>query len=312
MVVKKPDGSTEKTLLNNTKTAFLTRNQLSNEYWDIAQKWFNPLIDDILLRQNSAGRPIVIGINGAQGSGKSTLADFIVSVINSDTHRKAVAVSIDDYYLSKKSRQALGKEVHPLLTTRGAPGTHDTSLLKSNLTDLRNSTPCVLPVFQKHVDDLAPLSEWHQLNHAPDIIVLEGWCVGSKPLIEEHLEVAINTLEKENDRDGSWRAYQQAQLKHAYADAFKLIDFMIMLKAPSFECVLQWRIEQERKLVQKLSATEHAGTDMSGVMSEEEISDFIQYFQRLTEENLKTLPLYCNYVFVLDKHRKITACQKQK
>ena len=42
-------------------------------------------------------------------------------------------LSIDDYYLSKKNRYQLASQVHPLLLTRGVPGTHDIKKLKEHI-----------------------------------------------------------------------------------------------------------------------------------------------------------------------------------
>ncbi len=39
-------------------------------------------------------------------------------------------LSIDDYYLSKIERLRISQKVHPLLITRGVPGTHDIKKLK--------------------------------------------------------------------------------------------------------------------------------------------------------------------------------------
>ena len=42
-------------------------------------------------------------------------------------------LSIDDYYFSKKKRIKLSKKIHPLLITRGVPGTHDIVALKNDI-----------------------------------------------------------------------------------------------------------------------------------------------------------------------------------
>ena len=42
-------------------------------------------------------------------------------------------ISIDDFYKTRKDRMILAKKVHPLLMTRGVPGTHDVDLILSFL-----------------------------------------------------------------------------------------------------------------------------------------------------------------------------------
>ena len=69
----------------------------------------------------------VIGLSGLQGSGKSTLAAQIIAAAKEE-RIDATAISIDDFYLGRASRKALARTVHPLLKTRGVPGTHDPAL----------------------------------------------------------------------------------------------------------------------------------------------------------------------------------------
>ncbi|MDR2872569.1 MAG: kinase, partial [Xanthomonadaceae bacterium] len=69
----------------------------------------------------------VLAITGPQGSGKSTLAAQIVRA--ADQHGlKAATLSTDDFYLTHADRRQLARTVHPLLATRGPPGTHDLPL----------------------------------------------------------------------------------------------------------------------------------------------------------------------------------------
>ena len=77
-----------------------------------------------------------------------------------------------------------------------------------------------------------------------------------------------------------------------------------MLKAPCFEDVYAWRLEQEQKLI---LSTAKANDDKSGTMDEQQIQRFIQHYQRLTEHALITLPNTCDHVFELNSARAITA-----
>ena len=64
----------------------------------------------------------VFAIAGLQGSGKSTLAAQVAARARSEGLRVAV-LSLDDLYLTRAQRQRLALDVHPLLATRGPPGT---------------------------------------------------------------------------------------------------------------------------------------------------------------------------------------------
>src|SRR5436189_108160 len=78
----------------------------------------------------AAGRgpgPLMVGLCGAQGSGKSTASRDAAAAL---TVRglSCLVLSLDDLYLGKAARAELAAEVHPLLATRGPPGTHDVAL----------------------------------------------------------------------------------------------------------------------------------------------------------------------------------------
>ena len=78
----------------------------------------------------------VYGVAGLQGSGKSTLAAQVAALAESRGRRVAV-LSIDDFYLDHGARAALARDVHPLLATRGPPGTHDLALACDTIDALR-------------------------------------------------------------------------------------------------------------------------------------------------------------------------------
>ncbi|MGQ8363758.1 kinase [Glaciecola sp. 1036] len=295
-------------ILAQFKEQFTSEHKLTNSYWQSALKWFKPLADDIISHHKKAKRPLFVGVNGAQGSGKSTLTDFLVGYFNQVQKVSSVGFSIDDFYFSKEIRAALSEQVHPLLHTRGVPGTHNAVMLNKVLNKLALGQSCIIPKFDKANDDLYPEEDWTPIEEPKDIIVFEGWCVGSKSAENDTLSVAVNPLETEHDPDGSWRGYVNQQLLQKYEPIFARLDLLVMLKAPSFNTVYSWRLEQEHKLKQKLAAS---GITGNIGMTDEEIKTFIQYYQRITEHNLHYLPADCDYVFSLDEKRSITQCIKK-
>src|SRR4030095_9784384 len=74
-----------------------------------------------------AARPLCIAIAGAQGSGKTTLGEVLTEQLVL-AGVSAVACSLDDFYLTRAGRIELARSEHPLLITRGVPGTHDVDL----------------------------------------------------------------------------------------------------------------------------------------------------------------------------------------
>lgn len=279
---------------------FLKTHKLPSAYAETAQHWFIPLCDRVLEHQKSASKPFIVAINGCQGSGKSTLTSFMSAYLSSEHDKSVVSLSIDDFYLSQSERRALAIKVHPLLQTRGVPGTHDTTLALKTLDALHKPGNVALPRFEKSLDDPLPREQWPVVTSPPDIVILEGWCVGLPPQDDSKLKEAINELERDEDPLCIWRRFVNTELGGSYQTLFGLADYTTMLKAPSFDCVYNWRLEQEHKLA------ETAGTKGNKVMSDDEISRFIAHYQRLTEHALQHLPARCDTVFSLDENRQIT------
>lgn len=279
---------------------FLATHQLPSSYAEIAQKWFTPLCERLLKHQEGASKPFVVGINGCQGSGKSTLTSFIEAFLTSVHGKRVVSLSIDDFYLDQSQRNALAIKVHPLLKTRGVPGTHDTTLALTTLRQLDSGQPTALPRFNKATDNPQPKAQWPVVSESPDFVILEGWCVGVPAQSADDVKRPINHLEEVDDPLGIWRSFVNTELAGEYQALFNKIDYSVMLKAPSFDCVYQWRLEQEHKLA---ASVQGKG---AGIMSDEEVANFVQHYQRITEHALDCLPDTCDTVFILDSTRTIT------
>jgi len=113
--------------------ALLERHQLPPAYLRYAQKWFDPLAEWLAGHQFGAKRPLLVAVNGCQGSGKTTVCDYLAALLEADHGCRVVALSLDDFYLTRAQREVLARSVHPLLATRGVPGTHDMQLLEQTL-----------------------------------------------------------------------------------------------------------------------------------------------------------------------------------
>ena len=190
------------------QSALLTRHGLGPDYLDSAREWFTPVVRAIAAHHYGANRPILVGVNGSQGSGKTTLADYLCSALAHEHGLASVSLSLDDVYLPRADRQRLAGEVHPLLATRGVPGTHDIPLLLATLTALLNSDAAIgtpIPRFDKATDDRVPDAGWPRVDTAPAVILLEGWCLGAPPQSPSSLQAPVNALEREEDPDGRWR-----------------------------------------------------------------------------------------------------------
>ena len=279
--------------------AFLQQEQLPDSYGVSARKWFAPLVSHLILRQNGADAPLVVGLNGCQGSGKTTLSKYLVAALAMHGV-PAVCLSLDDVYLSKSERERLAEAVHPLLITRGVPGTHEVPLLIDTinaLCDRELAETVVLPRFDKASDDRAPEGEWEAAGLVPRIIFIEGWCMGVRPQTQDALIDPVNSLEREEDPTGVWRRFVNRRLAQDFPPLYAQVDEWLMLRAPSFDCALRWRQEQEEKLA--LARGGMSEQMLSGAALER----FVAHFERLTRHGLKTLPTAVDHLFTLGSDR---------
>ena len=281
---------------------FIQQESLPSTYLLDATQCFLPLVRDIEVEiQSNRKGPFLVGINGAQGTGKSTLAKLLSSLLTNTGYR-AANLSIDDFYYSKAKRQELANEVHPLLRSRGVPGTHDVDRALRLFEQICAAGPeqrIILPRFDKSLDDCRPEDVCEQIQGPVDIIILEGWFIGAKAQAGDELIQPINELEVNEDCDGCWRDYVNQQLAGSYQSLFEQIDMLLMLQAPGFEQVLKWRSLQEKKL-RALSSK-----DASGLMDRQAIKYFIQHFERLTRHCMRTLPDSADRIFQLNAEHRI-------
>ena len=254
--------------------------------------------------QTAGEKPLIIGINGSQGSGKSTLADYLCTMLSERYALRCVSLSLDDFYLTKLERKQLATKVHPLLETRGVPGTHDIPLALETIASLVDgSGETLIPRFDKSRDDRIPLEQCDSISGPVDIIVFEGWCVGAEAQTAKQLVKPLNSLETERDTDGVWRNTVNQALAGEYQTLFAKLDQLIMLQAPSFDTVFNWRLEQEEKLVARLDNS--ASGEHDGIMSASQIGEFITHYQRITEQSLIEMPLRADHLFRLNSERQI-------
>lgn len=291
---------------------FLSAHRLNESYLNDALKWFKPLGDALALHQNNAKGPYYVGVNGAQGSGKSTVSAFLAYYLTHHHNKTCVVMSLDDFYLSQSDRFALSIKVHPLLKTRGVPGTHDVDLIAKTLNRLSEYGTVSIPQFDKATDNPKPVTEWPIVNTPIDIVILEGWCWGVAPQSNNQLAPPINSLEKDQDALGNWRNFVNQQLKSEYQSLHNMMNYWVMLQAPSFSCVEGWRIEQEHKLKSRHTESNKdiaSNSSASGIMTDDQIRAFIMHFQRLTQHSLNTLPAKVDCLYALDIQRKIISAR---
>ncbi|EAQ87212.1 hypothetical protein CHGG_03831 [Chaetomium globosum CBS 148.51] len=195
-------------------------------------------------------RPFIVGLNGVQGVGKTTLV-------------RALAETLQD-------RAGL-----PTLVYRGEPGTHDIPLLTNFLTALTTNKPTPIPQYDKSAfsglgDRLSP-SSWPltSATSPPRVIILEGWCIGFRPLPTSQLthqwRQPSRTLHQHKLEHLQWVNSQLAAYWNLLSTA---LDAFVHIDAEDTEYVYGWRAEQEAQLRR----------ERGSVMGEEQVRRFVDAY----------------------------------
>lgn len=261
-----------------------------------------PLAERLAAAARAHGRPgFVAGLSGPQGAGKSTLMAVVARLLE-DERLKVATLSLDDLYLTRAERLKLAADVHPLLATRGPPGTHDVALGLATLDSLAGEGSTALPRFDKAADDRAPREAWPVFDGPADVVLLEGWCLGARPQGVAALAEPINALERDEDTDGAWRGFIDAALSGAYRELFGRLDWLAVLIAPDFATVRAWRREQEAKLQARLAAQGRRGG-----LDPVALERFLDHYERLTAWCVIDLPERADMHVRLDARRRPAA-----
>ncbi|MBK8970978.1 MAG: phosphoribulokinase [Hahellaceae bacterium] len=282
--------------------ALLHRHELPSTYLNAIEHFHLPLASMLAERHRQSQRAHIWGICGSQGSGKSTLVQFLAHLLQHRFGLHTLCLSLDDFYLGRQERSRLSRLIHPLFATRGVPGTHDVSLGITTLAQLKRRTPhgrIAIPQFDKSRDDPLPRSAWHSVRSTFDIILFEGWCVGSRPQSEAELGHPLNELERTEDPSGIWRKTVNHHLHSDYAAWWELLEGLVFLRVPGFEQVHRWRALQEDKLRRQFLRRGEPVPPQ--VMSADQIQRFIQHYERLTRWNLDILPSHSDVVLDLQE-----------
>ena len=246
------------------------------------------------------GRTLILGLSGSQGSGKTMVTGILQIILKKFFKKNIYIISIDDFYKTLRDRNRMSQQKHSLFKTRGVPGTHDINLIKNFFISVKRKKfkKIKLPKFNKSIDDRLKKNYWHNINKRPEIIILEGWCVGAKPQINSSLRKPVNILERHEDKDLIWRKYANEKLKKEYKEIFAMIDYFIFMKVPNFKMVFKWRLLQESKLKKKFHYKKK-------IMNYRAIKRFIMFYQRITLQMMKDLSKSASIVLLLKKNHEI-------
>jgi len=261
-------------------------------------KFYLPLSEWIYSIYRKDFKTKIIGLSGGQGAGKSTITGILKLILKKKYGLNICIFSIDDFYKTKNERLRMSKKIHPLFITRGVPGTHDTALLNQTIRKLKQKKfrTVFIPKFDKSKDDRCRKNKWQKIKIKPDIIIFEGWCVGTTHQNNNELKRPINLIEKKYDENLKWRKTVNNLIKKRYKNIFNKIDKLVFLKVPNFNYIIKWRWLQEQKM--KLT------TKSKKTMSKKEVKEFIMFYERLTKHMIKNYSKISDLTIFLDKKHR--------
>ena len=250
----------------------------------------------------SKKNPYIVGLAGGQGAGKTTITSIISIILRKYFKLNVFVISIDDFYKTRKERFFLSKKVHSLLMTRGVPGTHDINIMLDFFRRAKRKKfkSLKLPKFNKAIDDRYSKNLWYSVKKRPDIIIFEGWCVGAKAEKTNALKKSINSLEKFKDKELTWRRYVNRHLQSKYKQLYDQLNCLLYINSNNFSLLRKWRVKQEKKLRLK-----NKRSNSHKIMSNKEVISFMQTYQRVTKNMLKTLPKYASIILNLNTNHQI-------
>jgi len=250
----------------------------------------------------SKKNPYTLGLAGGQGTGKTTISSILSIILRKYFKLSVFVISIDDFYKTRKERFLLSKKVHPLLMTRGVPGTHDINIMLNFFKKVKSKKFKLikLPKFNKIIDDRYKKKLWYSIKKRPDVIIFEGWCVGARAEKNNILKKTLNFIEKNDDKKLIWRTFVNQQLSTKYKKLFEQLNCLLYLKAKNFSLLQKWRIKQEKKLwLKNKRSSNHK------IMSNKEVIVFMQTYQRVTQNMFKNANKYASIILNLDSNHQI-------
>ena len=159
---------------------------------------------------------------------------------------------------------------------------------------LREGRPVALPRFDKIADDRLPESQWPRVEHA-DLVLFEGWFLKVPPQADAELDAPINALERDEDPQGTWRRWSNDALARDYPPLWSRLPRLLFLQGPGFEVVPQWRWQQEQTL-----QAQHPDRK---AMSHAQVMRFVQFFERVSRQAMRTWPAIADRTIRLDAER---------
>ena len=266
-----------------------------DQYWNnkVNDDWIwglaLPLLSQAYKFHNNFSDRKIIGISALPGTGKTTLGKWL-EAISLNLNFKIAVISIDDFYLPSDEMKLAIKD-NPWNVSRGFPGSHSVELMHEKLLNWKLNGELNVPVFDKSLrSGLGDRSHWRSNN--PDLLIIEGWFLGTEPSSIDVNCQHINLAEL-SPHESSYRSKIQNNLKK-YLVVWTLIDNIWHLKPLKFEYMNMWKKNQEKEMfLQKGNA-----------LRDEKLSNFLRMLNvSIPHKSFDDINSYA--LLLIDQERKL-------
>ncbi len=275
---------------NNRKNIFSTvqygHNKFNDDWiWGLAL----PLLSQAYNFKNNFFDRKIIGISALPGTGKTTLGKWL-EAMSQELNFKIAVISIDDFYLPSDEMK-LAIMNNPWNVSRGFPGSHSVKLMHEKLLNWKINGDLNVPVFDKSLrNGLGDRSHWRADN--PDVLIIEGWFLGIKPLSCDVNYQDIN-LEELSSHESSYRCNIQNNLKE-YANVWDLINHIWHFKPLKFEYMNMWKRNQEKEMF----------LQRGKALQDKKLSNFLRMLNvSIPHKSFDNIDSYA--LFLIDQDRKL-------
>ncbi len=248
-----------------------------------------PLLSQGYKYHNNFSDRKIIGISALPGTGKTTLGKWL-EAISFKLNFKIAVISIDDFYLPSDEMKLAIKN-NPWSVSRGFPGSHSVKLMYDKLLDWKTNGELNVPVFDKSLrNGLGDRSHWR--SDYPDLLIIEGWFLGIKPL-----SIGINDeyIKSSNlsPHESAYRFKIQKNLNE-YLKVWSLIDNIWHLKPLKFEYMNIWKSNQEKEMFLK----------KGNALQDEKLFNFLRMLNvSIPQKSFDIINSFA--LFLIDQERKL-------
>jgi len=248
-----------------------------------------PMLSQAFKFHNNFSERKIIGLSALPGTGKTTLGQWL-EAISLKLKFKIAVISIDDFYLPSDEMKLIIKN-NPWNVSRGFPGSHSVKLMHEKLLDWKTNGELNVPVFDKSLrNGLGDRSHWRSDN--PDLLIIEGWFLGTEPLSTGINDQCFKSLNLSSDELAYGLKIQKNLIE--YLDVWSLIDNIWHLKPLKFEYMNKWKSNQEKEMFLK----------KGNALQDEKLSNFIRMLNvSIPQKSFDNINSYA--LFLIDQERNL-------